>query len=314
MLLRNRPLPTEVVLSAADFRPDDGSVYVFGRSGEDRSEHVDEWEADAGDVKLVSLDSFTASSFEYHSPGGDGSASLRKPSELDAFWAGLARDLIYLDITGLPHHVWAPLLRAGLETKATLRAVYAEPIEYRFQSSPRPSDIFDLSERIQGVAPIPGFVSLTDEVDEAASVFVPLLGFEGARFAYLLEQVQPPGDKVVPVIGVPGFRPEYPFHAYQGNRLPLSSSGAWKNRRFAIANCPFSLHYALEDIAEEFAGDRLKVAPIGTKPHALGAVLFAVSTSDPVELVYDHPIRKEKRTVGAARILVYHVSKFYRTA
>ena len=310
MSLRNRPLPTEIAANAKDFRPHDGSVYVFGRSIEDRSAHVDEWRSFAGDVSFARLDGFSKGDFTYHIESERGRASLRSSSNLRGFWDGLGRDERYLDITGLPHHVWAPLVKSGLEATGVLRIVYAEPIEYRFHSAPTPSEIFDLSERIEGVAPIPGFTSLTDERNESASVFVPLLGFEGARFAYLLEQVQPPGDKVVPVVGVPGFRSEYPFHTYQGNRLALWESGAWKNARYAIANCPFSLYYALEDISREYVGDRLKIAPIGTKPHALGAVLFVISSSDPVELVYDHPIRKAKRTEGAARILIYDVSRF----
>jgi hypothetical protein len=313
MSLRNRPLPTEIVEKAADFRPTSGAAYVFGRSIEDRSGHVEEWRAAASDVSMISLDEFTASGFRYTASSHEQRVSLRSERALGEFWSSVKADVWYLDITGLPHHVWAPLLRAGLQSGGTLRAVYAEPVEYRFQASPTPSDIFDLSERIQGVAPIPGFVSLTDERDEAAAVFVPLLGFEGARFSYLLEQVQPPGDKVVPVVGVPGFRPEYPFYTYQGNRQALWDSGAWKNARFAIANCPFSLYYQLEDIVRDYSGDRLKIAPIGTKPHALGAVLFVVSSSDPVELVYDHPIRKAKRTEGAARVLIYHVSRFCGT-
>ena len=108
-------------------------------------------------------------------------------------------------------------------------------------------------------------------------------------------------------MGVPGFRPEYPFHTFLGNRIPLIQNGAWRNVRFAIANCPFSLFYVLQDIAADFPHDLLKIAPIGTKPHALGAVLFSLSSSKPVELVYDHPIRKSARTMGAARLLVYHV-------
>ncbi len=51
----------------------------------------------------------------------------------------------------------------------------------------------------------------------------------------------------------------------------------------------------------------LKVAMIGTKPHALGAVMFALTSSDRIELIYDNPIRKDGRTDGSDRLLVYHV-------
>ena len=185
--------------------------------------------------------------------------------------------------------------------------VYVEPGAYRFSLTPTEGEIFDLSERIIGISPLPGFASLTDP-SEDDFCFVPLLGFEGARLAYILENVQPPGGKIFPVIGVPGFEPEYPFYTYHGNRLPLSETRAWRNVRFAKANCPFSLFYTLQQIAREYPRDTLKIAPIGTKPHALGAVLYTLASSTPVELVYDHPIRKAMRTSGTARLLLFHVS------
>ena len=306
MSLRIRPLFTEIVREAHDFRPEPGTSYIYGRSVEPRSSHVAEWSSEATDIHLVEIEDGSYNSFRL----GNTTFNLRGTERLKQFWSDRNSATAYLDITGLPHHVWAPLLRAGLGILHSLRVVYAEPKEYRFHPSPTPGEIFDLSARISGIAPLPGFASLTEERDEASSVFVPTLGFEGARFAYLVEQVQPPGDKVVPIVGVPGFRPEYPFYTYRGNQGPLYETGYWQRIRFAIANCPFSLFYTLEDILQEYRGDRLKIAPIGTKPHAIGAVLFAVINPSAVELVYDHPIRKAERTQGAARLLIYHVSDF----
>ena len=310
MSLRNRPIPTKLFERPERFRPSEDSLYVYSRSKEHRSKHVDSWSAQAHDMTLLSIKESSRSNFTYVAEGAAVSISLRGTLGLREFWEKNAREVVYIDITGLPHHIWGPLLRASLDSNLAVRIVYAEPAEYRFQKSPTPSEIFDLSERIEGIAPIPTFVSLTDEPDEDATVFVPLLGFEGTRFAFMLEQVQPPGDKIVPIVGVPGFRLEYPFYTYQGNQLPLRSSGAWRNVRFATANCPFSLYYELEDISQEFPGHRLKIAPIGTKPHALGALLFAIFSSGSVEIVYDYPIRKAQRTEGATRILVYYVSRF----
>ena len=82
------------------------------------------------------------------------------------------------------------------------------------------------------------------------------------------------------------------------------------NVRFAMANCPFSLYYTLEDIATDYPGYFIKIAPIGTKLHGLGAVLYQIVNNTMSELVYDHPIRKATRTKGSSRILVYHISSF----
>ena len=47
---------------------------------------------------------------------------------------------------------------------------------------------------------------------------------------------------------------------------------------------------------------------IGTKPHAVGAVLFYLDSPSDVELVYDHPVRKADRTMGTSRVCVYNIS------
>jgi hypothetical protein len=95
--------------------------------------------------------------------------------------------------------------------------VYVEPGDYRFSASPTDVTLFDLSEKIEGISPLPGFVTLSSRPGPEA-LFVPLLGFEGARLAFMLEAVQPKRENIVPIIGVPGFRPEYPFYTYLGNR------------------------------------------------------------------------------------------------
>ena len=165
------------------------------------------------------------------------SLSLRQRDHLRRLLDGLRGDPIYIDITGLSHHVWAPLIRCSLESGRRAKVVYVEPAEYRYSGNPMRGEIFDLSEKINGISPIPLFTTLAEPDEDVC--FIPLLGFEGTRFAFMIEEVDPPGGKVVPVIGVPGFRIEYPFHAYHGNEPKLSETRAWRQVRYARANCPF---------------------------------------------------------------------------
>jgi hypothetical protein len=287
-----------------------GCSFVFCQSSEDRSIHPPEWQSamegnfSTNFVHIINEDLW---SFDVKwSEGNVTSVSLRSSQQLESFAAKLSGDRVYIDITGLSHHVWAPLLRAILSKHQHVFAIYVEPADYSFSKTPTEGEIFDLSVRIRGISPIPGFTSLA-QTDQDHVYYVPLLGFEGTRLLYFLNKLEP-GRRVFPVIGVPGFRPEYPFHAYLGNKVGLKDSRSWKNVRFARANCPFSLFYVLEDIAEAHPGDVMLVAPIGTKPHGLGAVLFALSRPDSVELVYDHPIRKSGRTSGRDHLLVYELS------
>ena len=185
--------------------------------------------------------------------------------------------------------------------------VYVEPGDYKLSASPTDLSLFDLSEKIEGIAPLPGFVSLTREPAEEG-VFVPLLGFEGARFAYMLEAVQPKREDIIPIIGVPGFRLEYPFYTYQGNKIPLHETKAWKNVRFAPANCPFAAYQAIQSIANDYKNRRLNIGLIGTKPHSLGGLLYHIDYPRMTEVLYDFPIRKVARTEGTSRLCLYNLS------
>lgn len=316
----DRPLLAKLYSGWNSFHLNAGSTYIHGTSPEERSVHPPAWEESANDVTFVRLSSlentrsrdFLRCNAELH--GVVNTLHLRSNKQLHAFFSELQSRIVYLDITGLPHHVWAPLLRAAVAVLKEVSVVYVEPRSYTFSPTPTEAEIFDLSEAIHGILPLPGFGVFNEPEDEESVLFVPLLGFEGHRFAYVLEQVQPPIRNVFPIIGVPGFMPEFPFHSYLGNKNILAHSNLHTRIRHGIANSPMDAIYLLQDITMDYPKHLLKVAPIGTKPHALGAVLFALSSSRPVEIVYDHPIRKANRTMGSANILVYNIDELLSSA
>jgi hypothetical protein len=299
------PLFTQLVDDASTFDVPAGAAYVAGITDEVRSQHVEQLRTRSPRATFVDLAENAAGTVTWQHGGQSGSARLRSQSELDEFWSQLGDGVMYLDITGLSHSVWAPLTAAAVRVGAHLRAVYVEPLKYRRNALPSGAELFDLSKGFGGLAPLPGFARL-DDPDEDDFYFIPLLGFEGRRFSYLLGEVAPAGDHVIPIVGVPGFQPEFVGYAYDGNRIPLLDSDAWHRVKYATANCPFSLFYELEAIAAAHPSAVLKIAPIGTKPHGLGAVLFAIANPS-AELLYDHPLRNPGRTEGAARLLVYDV-------
>ena len=308
-----RPLLTRLYDGWDSFELERGSTYIHGTSVEERSIYPTEWERAANDVNFIEFSSFENEADHDFSRcaakanGVETTLYLRGSEQLRAFISRIESDVIYLDITGLSHHVWAPLVRAALDTPKLLRAVYVEPRNYTFSPTPTEAEIFDLSEAIHGILPLPGFGVLREPEDEELVLFVPFLGFEGHRLAYVIEQVQPQGSNIVPVIGVPGFMPEFPFHTYLGNKNILANGNLHTRIRHAKANSAFDAFYLLQEIAADYPKHALKIAPIGTKPHALGAILFTLRTQRLVEIVYDHPIRKPNRTIGSANILVYEV-------
>ena len=309
----DRPLQTRLYEDWDLFQLEPGSTFVHGISVEERSIHPTTWEHGAQEVDFVRVSSlentpsrdFSRCTAELH--GVSRTLSLRGSDQLRTFFLNLKSNIVYLDITGLPHHVWAPLLRAADSTPKQISVVYVEPRSYTFSRAPTEAEIFDLSEAIHGILPLPGFGVLSEPEDEDSILFVPFLGFEGHRLAYVLEQVQPPGRNIFPIIGVPGFMPEFPFHTFLGNRNILAHGNLHTQIRHVMANSAFDAFYMLQEIAAEHPQHALKIAPIGTKPHALGAVLFTLRTDRSVEVVYDHPIRKPNRTIGSANILVYEI-------
>lgn len=301
--LKREPILTDTYESVSLFKPVSGSAYVYRVSNEDRSGHTGQWRQSCIDVQFIEVTTESVSGFQV--AGFEEAFFLRSASSLSQLLTPLGTGrVLYIDITGLSHPTWAALIRAAIAARMEVRVVYVEPYRYKRSAAPLEGQIYDLSARIAGITPMPGFATIATSDD---SLFVPLLGFEGARFRYVIEQVQPSHERIVPVVGIPGFKPWYVFETYMGNRAALEETSAWHHIEYVPANCPFSCFYLLQELARRNPVSILKVAMIGTKPHALGAVMFALTSPNRIELIYDNPIRKEGRTDGLDRLLVYHV-------
>ena len=223
----------------------------------------------------------------------------------------LETENIVIEISGLSNQIWCPIVKLCLEAHKNVTIIYAEPKDYKKKEGRAELSLFDLSEKTEGVNPLPGLASL-NAVENEKSVFVPFLGFEGPRLSYLLEVVQPVGDNIIPVVGVPGFQLEYPFFALESNRKPLIDSKAWKRITYIKADCPFEAYELLEKKLNQGPNVTLiKVAPIGTKPHCLGTLLFRLLHPDSCEIIYDNPVIKPERTAGLGRTHVYNISDFF---
>lgn len=215
-----------------------------------------------------------------------------------------------VDLTSLEHRVWAPLVRALVEAGSDFVALYAEPNDYR-RSDDLPGAVYDLSTS-RGIEPLPGFARLARRRDDEG-YFAPLLGFEGARLGHIFDQEEVEVSRTSPVIGSPGFRVEYPTYTYLANRDALSLDRMDQRVEFARASCPFEAYRAIERVHSRAGGKHLRVAPIGTKPHALGGILYAIRHEPLVELIYDHPVRSKGRTRGSRGVYVYEVGAFLQT-
>lgn len=313
MALLNEPLLTTVV-AGDDFRLPDLCSYIFAGGGEERAAVGQQWmaEAEGRGVRFVEVLRQEPDTIAIASPKESTTVSLielRDQSRLREEVVGLAPQAVYLDVTGLTYSAWAPLLRALIDEGLAALVVYREPVSYTRLPFPSSGMIYDLSEATSPFGSLPGFASIKIRSDSDA-LLVPLLGFEGARFGFVIESSEVPPDRIVPVVGLPGFRPEFLSATFRGNSVALEKGTMHRQIRYARANCPFELFHRLFEIQRDYAAPRLEVAPVGTKPHGVGAVLYALSRPDSVGLLYDHPRKSPRRTSGASRVCIYDIGTF----
>lgn len=190
----------------------------------------------------------------------------------------------------------------------SISILYLEPGEYRRDERERKvirQRDFELSDEIIGYRPIPGAIASLDQVpaiDEShPHDVVFLLGFEGERMDRAIEDLPIAPRWCYPVFGVPGFKAGWELDSFANNIRVLTEGDFQQGPRFCAADNPVALIELLQEIYDARPKTtQMFVAPIGTKPHGVGAALFAIER-DNVGLLYDHPRRKERRSVDLGR-------------
>lgn len=224
---------------------------------------------------------------------------------------GIEGKRVLVDITGIKHPALFYLFKLLLEDGKPERlfAAYTEPKRYVSHGSSYIEERFQLFDGYLGIRALPGFTQLPDD-PRGNKLLVVFLGFEGTRLQYVHDEVEPGDGNTIAVIGFPAFRPGWQSLTIAANQSALDSTKSYLCLRRAIAFSPFDAYRLLTELQSERPGERLIIAPIGTRPHALGAVLYAVRNSDS-HLLYDFPIEvQEHRTEEVGRCHVYHLSSF----
>lgn len=219
---------------------------------------------------------------------------------------GLNDKVILIDITGLKQPVFFYLLKIihqNFHPRKILIA-YTEPLKYKRKGNNK--EEFNLTEDFLGIKALPGFIRPIDNSKE--KVLVALIGFEGNRFSYVFQELTPDLRKTHAITGFPPFRPGWQYFSYSCNKNILEASKAFHNLHRATAFEPFSAYDILNSIKEQYPNGQLSIVPLGTKPHALGAVLFAIQNND-VRLIYDFPlITNNFRTEGVGQAYIYDIT------
>gem|GEM_PF-362031 len=316
MNIGDRPLFTDTYDSLSALCLEPNSTFFYGRSAEARSDLPDDWFLRNSSVTFVEFadQNDLEQIVTIGGPAGD-RYGLRSEDERSRL-INTTHGTLYFDVTAINHATWAPLLKTAVGRGIQVYLLYQEPEDYRARSGSGDNKKFDLSEG-RTLGPLPGFERydplvgmITGGITVREGRLVVAMGFEGDRFGYLINNQDFDQGKVIPVVGTPGFRIEFVAHALLGNQRPLREIDGHVSLRYVAAHCPFSFAYLLEDLLAEDVQGTLTVAPIGTKPHAVGAVLAALAAPERIEIIYDHPLRKQDRSRGKGRTFVYAVSEF----
>ncbi len=194
---------------------------------------------------------------------------------------------------------------------AAFDLVYVEPERYR---SPRRQHLlhrrdFDLSSDVPGYRAIPGHAMLLGDRTPQKGIF--LLGYEEARLRRAFEELQMiRSSKSAVMFGVPAFKPGWEMDAIANNIGVIREQNTRGGVYFCGAENPAAV---IELLSEIHAGlgqkERLFIAPIGTKPHGIGAALFVAQHRD-VGIIYDHPRRTVGRSIKIAHWHLFSVSDY----
>ncbi|HZG18626.1 MAG TPA: hypothetical protein VE092_01320 [Herbaspirillum sp.] len=183
------------------------------------------------------------------------------------------------------------LIALGIKVFTT---IYVEPANY---TKPVGGNSFALSELIADYRPIPH--SIVDLASDEVSAGVFFLGYEPERMARALEEFQMISSKEIKVVfGVPAFRAGWELNAIVPHLSILSEQGSI-DVAYCSANEPGSAFDCLEKTRLSLsAGDKMFIAPIGTKPCGIATAVFCSLYPSETGIIYDHPKRKSKRSSG----------------
>jgi hypothetical protein len=188
-----------------------------------------------------------------------------------------------LDITCFTKPFFFGLLKLffRIDSLTSPNVFYTEPGSYIFERGLY--NAFSASSGPTKIIEPPGFVGQNER--ESTALLVIQLGFESDLAHEINEDVAP--SEVILINGFPSLSPKFKDLSLVNNERLVSSG---RNKvRYCRANNPFDFYNLLEEIVKEAKKNYyINVAPLGTKPMALGACMFALHNPK-VRIVYPMP-------------------------
>lgn len=162
------------------------------------------------------------------------------------------------------------------------RFLYTEPKEYII-------DLFQpLSFGIKEIFPVPLYCGNIDFAKDCLLVI--FLGYEGDRAMALLENIDP--TECLLLVPKPAYHPEWEGRTEEMNKEIINTVGE-SNIKYIDARNPIVTAKVLQEILSErkYSDYNILIAPLGTKPQALGLYLYWSNNSSKTTLIYNTPLR-----------------------
>ncbi len=180
-----------------------------------------------------------------------------------------------------------------------LLVFYTQPRAYRFSDESYCS--FRSSSGPISVGEVPSFPGTDDRKDER--MLVVLLGFDGDLSSEISEIVAP--TKTVIVNGFPSFETKFKDISLINNEKLVNLSS---KLLYSKSSNPFEIYNTLKALVSEHDDAAINIAPLGNKPMALGACLFAIHNPQ-VRIIYPYPEKYENITTDSCSLSwVYKLS------
>ncbi|NOQ32110.1 MAG: hypothetical protein GQ570_13420 [Helicobacteraceae bacterium] len=219
----------------------------------------------------------------------------------------------YIDATSLGFAEILLILHNLNEVRTNINIViiYAEPKEYKKEKKTPFGDSFDLTKVAGNFKKIPPYSLLIDSNTSSKAILIPFLGFENNRLGRIMESDDGARyEQYIPILGLPAFNPSWENISLQRHHQELKDI---TDIKFSPASNPYETYQVLDDIYKNSVDPTLVLAPIGTKPHAIGAIIFLINKKEvgvDIGLTYDFPKKKENRTDGIGNIYEYFISHY----
>lgn len=222
-------------------------------------------------------------------------------------------ETLVIDATSLSFAELLYLLNVtnNIELVKDIQILYVEPKEYRFvNNSITTYDEFSLSDKLQRFPPLPGF-TINTELEKVE--LIAFLGFEKQRLGQIFSSEEVIYEKFTPVVPLPGFLPGWENRTINNHLKFFDPKYFFSEIQYVAANNPYQSLKLLEKMAK--TRKSFRVAPIGTKPNAIGCAVFLVNNAEnqddekSIGALYDFPVKSVNRSEGIGKIHIYNLIK-----